>query len=104
MAAAAGGGAPSTTFFEARYVKEMDLNCTHNGVDIVYLPTSNFLCLGYIGTVQTKFCTCLRCSISSHHTKHKHFWAGIYLKAGPNAVYFMPMLPTGCILDKQLAS
>eukprot|EP00957_Ditylum_brightwellii_P030301 2295065-Ditylum_brightwellii.AAC.1 len=85
-------------------MEEVDLSHTHNGVDIIYFPTSNFLCLGYIVAAQSKFCTCLTCSISSHQTKHEHFQAGLYLKAGQNAVYCTPMLPADCIPGKQLAS
>eukprot|EP00957_Ditylum_brightwellii_P085364 6494090-Ditylum_brightwellii.AAC.1 len=53
---------------------------------------------------ETKFCTSFTCSISSHQVKLKHFWVGLYLKAGQNAVYCTPMLPTACIPGKQLAS
>eukprot|EP00957_Ditylum_brightwellii_P205315 15343336-Ditylum_brightwellii.AAC.1 len=96
------GGSPSTTFSNTRDMEEVDLSFTHNGVDIMYFPSSNFLCLGCIGAVQTKFCTCLTCSISSHQTKHEHFWASLYLKAGQNAVYCTQMLPADCIPGKQV--
>eukprot|EP00957_Ditylum_brightwellii_P161723 12313231-Ditylum_brightwellii.AAC.1 len=85
-------------------MEEVDLSCTHNGVDIMNVPSSNTLCLGYIEAVQTKFCTCLMCSIFSHQTKHKHIQAGLYLKPGQNAVYCTSMLPADRIPGKQLAS
>eukprot|EP00957_Ditylum_brightwellii_P155959 11871062-Ditylum_brightwellii.AAC.1 len=87
------GGGPSTTFSDTRDMEEVDLSHAHNGVDIIYFPSSNFLCLGYIGAAQTKFCTCLTCIISSYQTKHKYFRAGLYSKAGQNDVYCTPMLP-----------
>eukprot|EP00957_Ditylum_brightwellii_P201802 15327300-Ditylum_brightwellii.AAC.1 len=47
------GGAASTTFSDTRDMEEMDLSHTHNDVDIIYFPSSNSLCLGFIGAAQT---------------------------------------------------
>eukprot|EP00957_Ditylum_brightwellii_P057056 4324271-Ditylum_brightwellii.AAC.1 len=60
--------------------------------------------MGYVGSTQRKFCTWVTCNINAHKTKHEQFLAGLYLKAGSNAVYCMPMLSADRIPLKQLAA
>eukprot|EP00957_Ditylum_brightwellii_P130901 9985534-Ditylum_brightwellii.AAC.1 len=70
------------------------LNTTREGTDVIYFPSGHLLCLGYIGTLKTKLCTRMTCDVSSHQTSQpKSFRAGLYIKAGANAVYATPMLP-----------
>eukprot|EP00957_Ditylum_brightwellii_P150493 11459617-Ditylum_brightwellii.AAC.1 len=36
----------------------MDLSSTEEGFEIVYFPSAQLLCLGFIGAPKTEFCTC----------------------------------------------
>eukprot|EP00957_Ditylum_brightwellii_P031692 2403578-Ditylum_brightwellii.AAC.1 len=77
-------------------VTKIDLRMTQEGADIVYFPSDNFLCLGYIRSSHPKFCTCATCSTVSHKASQlSQFQARLYIKAGGNAVCCSPVLPAG---------
>eukprot|EP00957_Ditylum_brightwellii_P209949 15364409-Ditylum_brightwellii.AAC.1 len=65
----------------------LDLSQNHEDYDIVHFPSTCWLCIRFIVTAKTKFCTWITCNIDNYWCyKWEDFCAGLYLWAGQNAV------------------
>eukprot|EP00957_Ditylum_brightwellii_P201748 15327064-Ditylum_brightwellii.AAC.1 len=69
----------------------LSLGQNHEGQSIYFFTDTSNMCMGLVGSMQTKFCTQFTCSTRSHGSKFAAP-AGVYLKGGTNMLFCEPMV------------